>query len=186
MIRTFLAINPSEEVLENLKGLQNELRQTGADVRWIAAAAMHLTIQFLGEVREAEIAGIERALVESFRTQRPFDMESRGLGVFPNQRKPRVLWAGLHGAGLREIAERAETALSPLGFPPEERESDPHITLGRIRSMRGWEHVAAAIRDGGERSFGASRVDRATLYRSDLRPDRAVYSPIVVVPFGGA
>lgn len=186
MVRTFLAINPSAEVLERIEDFQRELRESGADVRWVAPTAMHMTVQFLGEVREEEIPGIERGLVESFRDEAAAEVEFHGSGVFPNLRKPRVLWVGLSGDGLSRISERAETALSPLGFPPEEREFRPHLTLGRLRSMRGWDRLLPLLKANGDRRFGTTRVAEIVLYRSDLRPSGAVYTPLARLPLGSA
>jgi 2'-5' RNA ligase len=184
MIRTFLAIQPSPEVLETLETFAGELRKTGGDVRWIKGDSMHLTIKFLGDVPEREIGGLSRALEERFVEQAPIDVEFRGIGVFPNMKKPRVLWVGLHGGGLGELVERAETALSPLGFPPEEREFTPHLTIGRFRSTRGWERLLAAIKDARDQSFGVGQIAKATLYQSDLRADGPVYTALTEFSFG--
>ena len=145
---------------------------------------MHLTIQFLGEVQESEVPEVERGLRQGLGTLSPFDIECRGLGVFPNQKRPRVVWVGLHGAGIATLAERTEIVLAPLGFPPQERELTPHITLGRVRSARGWETLARLLKASGDRSFGLSRIDQITLCRSQLRPDGAVYTPLVTFPLG--
>jgi RNA 2',3'-cyclic 3'-phosphodiesterase len=185
MIRAFLAIRPSEEVLRNLEDVQKELASGGADARWIGADAMHLTVQFLGDVRESELPAIEQGLGERLREIKPFDTEFRGLGVFPNQKRPRVIWVGLVGAGLSAVADAVETVLSPLGFPPQEREFSPHVTLGRVRSVHGVEGMVRTVKASGERTFGVSRVDRITLYRSVLRPDGAVYTPLREFPLGG-
>ncbi|HEV8715891.1 MAG TPA: RNA 2',3'-cyclic phosphodiesterase, partial [Candidatus Binatia bacterium] len=107
---------------------------------------------------------------------------AQGLGAFPNLRRPRVLWAGLRGEGLQEMSQALETALMPLDFPPEERELTPHLTLGRVRSLRGWEHVLAVVKEYEQTRFGESTVDQVTLYQSELRPDGAVYSPLGSVP----
>ncbi|MBI2962759.1 MAG: RNA 2',3'-cyclic phosphodiesterase [Deltaproteobacteria bacterium] len=186
MIRAFLAIRPADDVLRNLKAAQEDLGQAGIDARWVSANALHLTVQFLGDVREAEMPEIERGLREGLAALPPFDLECRGLGVFPNQKRPRVLWVGLHGAGLSSLAEATETVLSPLGFPPEERDFTPHITLGRMRSTRGAESLVRIVKASGQRSFGTSRIDHATLYRSHLRPEGAVYTPLVAFPFAPA
>ena len=185
MIRTFVAIQPSVEALGSIAVVQEELRGAGADVRWVKPEAMHLTLQFLGDVRESEMAGIERTLSSSFAEHEPFDVECRGLGVFPNQRKPRILWVGLVGDDLELLAERTEIALAPLGFPPADREFRPHLTLGRLRSMQGFDAIAAALRTSSERSFGTIRIDRAFLYRSDLRPTGSVYTALATFAFAG-
>lgn len=183
VVRSFVAIQPDAAVLEALAAFSEELRESGADVRWIKPEAIHLTIKFLGEVPESELAGIQRALGESFGEQPPIELAAHGIGVFPNLKKPRVLWVGLESDGLFGLVERAEIALSPLGFPPEEREFTPHLTLGRFRSTRGWERLSQRVKDAREQSFGSCTIDHATLYRSQLRPDGAVYSPIEVFRF---
>ncbi len=185
MIRAFLAIRPAPQVLDRLAAFQTELAKTGADVRWITGDSLHMTVQFLGDVRESELATIERGLVESFAEQPPIDVECRGFGVFPNQKKPRILWVGLEGDGLASVAERTEIALAPIGFPPEEREFHPHISVGRMRSTRGFDSLLRALKTYGTEGFGSSRIDHAILYKSDLRPDRSVYTPLVTIPFGG-
>lgn len=186
MIRAFLALRPDDEVLKSLKAVQQELGQAGIDARWVTPDAIHLTVQFLGDVREHELPEIERGLRDSIATVKPFEIEFRGLGVFPNQKRPRVVWVGLHGDGIGGVSEVVETVLSPLGFPPEEREMTPHITLGRLRSTRGTETLVRIIRASTERVFGASPVKAVTLYRSQLRPDGAVYTPVTTFPFSEA
>jgi RNA 2',3'-cyclic 3'-phosphodiesterase len=185
MIRAFLAIRPTDEVIDRLTEVQSELAEGGGDVRWVSPQTMHLTIQFLGEVQESEVPEIERGLRQGLSTLSPFDIECRGLGVFPNQKRPRVVWVGLHGAGIGALAESTEIVLAPLGFPPQERELTPHITLGRVRSARGWDGLARLLKASGDRSFGLSRIDRITLYRSQLRPDGAVYTPLVTFSLAG-
>jgi RNA 2',3'-cyclic 3'-phosphodiesterase len=185
MIRAFLAIRPTDDVTSRLAEVQSELAESGADVRWVSAETMHLTIQFLGEVQESEVPEIERGLRQGLGALPPFDIECRGLGVFPNQKRPRVVWVGLHGPGIATLAERTEIVLSPLGFPPQERELTPHITLGRLRSARGWEALSRLLKASADRSFGLSRIDHITLYRSQLRPDGAVYTPLVRFPIAG-
>lgn len=183
MIRAFLALRPDDEVLKSLRAVQQELGQAGIDARWVGADAIHLTIQFLGDVREHELPEISRGLGEAVAAVKPFDVEFRGLGVFPNQKRPRVVWVGLHGEGIAALADVVETVLSPLGFPPEERELTPHITLGRLRSARGTETLVRIIRGSGDRVLGTSRVSSLTLYRSHLRPDGAIYTPVSTFPF---
>jgi RNA 2',3'-cyclic 3'-phosphodiesterase len=185
MIRAFLAIQPDRAVIDSLIGLQSELGDSGADIRWVSAEAIHLTVQFLGDVREEELPEIERGLSQRLSALEPFDIACRGLGVFPSQRRPRVLWVGLQGDGLARLADSVETVLSPLGFPPEEREFRPHITLGRLRSARGFEGLARILKTSGERSFGSTTIDHATLYKSQLRPDGAVHTPLATFAFAG-
>ena len=185
-LRAFLAVHPTAEVLAEIERAREELSAAGADVRWSKADGLHVTIKFLGEVPEPELGGIERALEERLAELAPVEVEARGLGVFPNWKRPRIVWVGLEGGGLATIADAAESALAPLGFPPEGREFSAHLTLGRVRSPRGWETLSRTLQAQRERSFGRSTISEATLYKSDLRPDGSVYTPLRVFPLGRA
>jgi 2'-5' RNA ligase len=184
MVRAFVAIRPAAEVLDRIAAFLEELRDVGGDVRWVRPESLHATVQFLGEVPEREVPAIERALEATYRHQAPLDVECRGAGVFPGWRRPRVVWVGLRGEGLEALAERTEAALAPLGFPPAEREFRPHVTLGRVRSSRGFEPVAARLRAATDSSFGRSRIECAVLFRSELRPTGPVYSALATLRFG--
>jgi RNA 2',3'-cyclic 3'-phosphodiesterase len=177
-LRAFLAVRPSDEVLAEIARAAAELAPVSAEVRWLAADGLHVTLKFLGDVPEAEVPGIERALEERFCETAPIDVELRGLGVFPNWKKPRIVWVGLHGDGLAGLVDAAERALSPLGFPPEGREFEPHLTIGRLRSMRGWEALSRALQAAREQSFGTTRLTEVTLYKSVLRPEGSLYTPL--------
>lgn len=183
-LRAFLAVRPSDGVLAEIASASAELAAASSEVRWLPSDGLHVTLKFLGDVPEAEVPGIERALEERFLESSPVDVELRGLGVFPNWKKPRIVWAGLHGDGLVELVDAAERALSPLGFPPEGREFEPHLTIGRLRSMRGWESLSRALQAARERSFGAFRIREVTLYKSVLRPEGSLYTPLRTFALG--
>ena len=132
--------------------------------------------------RDVDPSEILAALQAALGEQPALRVQAQGLGAFPNLKRPRVLWVGLSGEGFKELSEAVETALMPLDFPPEEREFTPHLTLGRVRSLRGWERVLAAVKEYEHVRFGESTVHQVTLYQSELRPDGAVYSPLGSVP----
>ncbi len=69
---------------------------------------------------------------------------------------------------------------------PEERDLTPHITIGRVRSARGAEALVRALKGSGDRVFGSCRIEEVVLYRSQLRSDGAVYTPLVAIPLRGA
>jgi 2'-5' RNA ligase len=143
---------------------------------------MHLTLKFLGDIAQAQVEPILTALRATLSNLSSFSVQASGLGAFPNLRRPKVLWAGLHGEGLVGLQEKVESALVALDFSREERDFTPHLTLGRVRSLRGWEQVLAVVKKHEQVQFGESLVDRVTLYQSTLRPDGAVYSPLGTVP----
>lgn len=137
-------------------------------VTWVSRFAIHLTIQFLGEVAESDVPRLQRVLSEPIDLA-PFDVEWHGVGAFPSPRHPRTLWIGI-GRGATELGlleskvsqrlDRAEPGAEPFR---------PHLTLGRVRTLGvgvSWENVLRDISVRGVRS----RVGHLTLYRSALSP----------------
>lgn len=132
----FLAVPVPTEVRELVAGLTDELAGKDWPVRWVAADSAHLTLHFLGDTSPERAELLRLALPGVVARHVRFNLRTAGLGVFPNQRRPRVLWLGLHGPVHRlETLQRAiGTSLRELDSPVEEGEFHPHITLGRVRN----------------------------------------------------
>lgn len=186
LIRAFIAVNLAAPVIEEIAKVRFALQEAKGDIRWTRTEGLHLTLKFLGDIARNQVESILAVMREATCERLPLHVLAQGLGAFPNLRRPRVLWAGLSGEGLQEMSGAIETALMPLDFPPEEREFTPHLTLGRVRSLRGWERVLALVKEYEHARFGESTVDQVTLYQSELRPDGAVYSPLGSVPLGNS
>ena len=183
-IRSFVAVDLEQQVLEVLRVLQAELARAGADVRWVRPTGMHVTLKFLGAVETARLERVHAALREAVPTQPVTHLRVRGLGAFPSLRRPRVVWAGLVGDGMVALATCVEQALKPLGFPAEKRPFAPHVTLGRVKSMRGWERLEEALKAHLDDDCGATIVDRVVIYRSTLHRDGAVYALLWTIRLG--
>jgi 2'-5' RNA ligase len=178
LIRAFIAVNLAPVTIEEIAKVQSALRATKGDIRWTRAEGWHLTLKFLGDIAQDQVTPIVEALRKAFHMQPPVRTIAQGLGAFPNLKRPRVVWAGLSSDGLNVLSEKSETALTSLNFPPEDREFIPHLTLGRVRSLRGWEQVLAIVKANEQTYFGESVIDHVTLYQSNLHPDGAVYYPL--------
>lgn len=161
-----------------------ELRRVEADVRWARDDGLHLTLAFLGSVEVERLPAIQAAVEAVAARFPPIDIEVRGLGAFPNRRRANVLWAGVstesgsRGDGLQQLASAVAAALAPLGFVPDERPFRAHVTIGRVRSRRGWRRLEALIAAAEDREFGRCKARGVAAYRSDLRPDGAVYTKL--------
>lgn len=182
MIRAFIAANLATPVVEEIAKVRSALQEAKGDVRWTRIEGLHLTFKFLGDVAHSQVTPILEVVSEALRERPSLRILAQGLGAFPSLKRPRVLWGGLSGEGLQELSEAVEAALMPLDFPPEERPFTPHLTLGRVRSLRGWERTLAVVKEYERAHFGESMVNHITLYRSDLRPDGAVYTPLGSIP----
>ncbi|NLL36882.1 MAG: RNA 2',3'-cyclic phosphodiesterase, partial [Fretibacterium sp.] len=120
-LRTFVAVVPSEEVLDALEGYLRRLRPL-ARCRWVSRPQLHLTLRFLGERPPEEVEKVKAAL--SGVMVEPFEASLNGVGGFPNLNRPRVLWLGMRDGAeaLSALASRVESALEGVGI---ERESRP-------------------------------------------------------------
>ena len=157
-------------------------------VRWVRPDAIHLTLKFLGDCPAGRVDEIAAAMAQSARGVEPFSIVAGGLGLFPNPREPRVIWAGLQEATgrLAVLQKRVEEGIARLGFVPERRSYNPHLTLGRTgrdaglaEKRRLGEILAAQIVP----ILAEAPVSEITLFRSELKPGGAIYTRLSVAPF---
>lgn len=178
MIRAFVAIPLPEENQLQIKDAIQTLRQLNLDARFPTVGSIHLTLKFLGNIEEAHVPPIARALDQCCQTQSPFRVQLRGLGAFPHSANPRVLWMSVEaGRELNEMQQLLETQLVDLGFEAEERPFRPHLTVARVRSKKNLKELVRLLStEKGHFSAGSFQVKSAALYRSELKPSGAVYS----------
>ncbi|HLK12877.1 MAG TPA: RNA 2',3'-cyclic phosphodiesterase [Candidatus Binatia bacterium] len=189
-MRCFVALDLPAAVRAAVIDAQEALRRAAprADVRWVGAAGLHVTLKFLGEVAEARRDEVVAALGRAAAAHSPLGLVVRGLGGFPSARRPRVVWAGLAGGTtkLAALARDVDAALAALGFPAEARPFRSHVTLGRVRSARGLGTLAAALERQAGVDLGAWIAADITLYRSRLGPGGATYEALARLSLGGA
>ena len=172
MPRLFVAIDLPDDTKDQILSLREDDLPPG---RWSQRAALHLTLHFIGDVPEGVARAYQRVLgkVEAA----AFDLSIQGVGQFPINDRPRVIWAGVQNTpGLRALHETVGAALESEGFRRERRRFHPHITLMRFRKpiRRG----LASKWLGAHIDFYAEpfRVEQFALFKSDLQPSGAVYS----------
>jgi RNA 2',3'-cyclic 3'-phosphodiesterase len=145
-------------------------------IRWVRRENFHLTLFFLGPaVPRARLLSVADALGAVAKRTAPFEIAARGLGAFPNPSRPQVIWAGLRGDELVALAARVAAAAERCGFAPERRAYTPHLTIGRVRSIRSARWLRHALGEAANLSFGVSRVERIALYRSEPGPAFSTY-----------
>jgi 2'-5' RNA ligase len=185
-LRAFIAVELAEAVRRNVAALAAEFRRLGADVKWVEAENIHVTVKFLGQVEESDLRAICRVMDEAVAGIEPFGLAVAGAGSFPPGRRPRTIWVGLEEEAphLTEIHRRLDSGLTALNVPPDRRGFAPHVTLGRSRSERGLDRLAAAIAAAAGRRLGEQQVDALTLFQSDLTPEGPVYTPLYHAALG--
>jgi len=186
-MRTFIAVDLDPAVKTALAGLLRKLRWRGPKgITWVREAGLHITLKFLGEIDEAMAGRVGTALESAAAAVPAFRLAVRGTGAFPGApRAPRVLWAGTdEPAPFADLFSRLETGLEALGFARETRPFHPHLTLGRVKSPSGVRDVLGELERWRDVEFGAMTVSGVTLFKSALRPDGAVYSPLTEARLG--
>ena len=180
-MRLFVALEITTAVRENLAALIDELRKADAAssksrARWVRAENLHVTLKFIGHVDAGKLDAIRAALV-GVRSDAPVELRFRGLGFFPNERRPRVLWVGVEGSpNLVVLAGELDVRLSELGIPRETRDFSPHLTLARFDPPGISESLRAAAQKHLAREFGSVRTGEFHLFESKTRPTGAEYT----------
>jgi len=178
-VRSFLAFDlENEAVRKKLAAVQNLLVQTGADLKLVAPQNIHMTIRFLGDITPN---AVERVFEEMQKVQfAPFDVRISGLGVFPDLRYPRVVWAGIaEGAEkLRNVFSQLEPRLRGLGFTPDPKGFSPHLTIARVKSGRNKAQLAEFVTKNSSYDFGSVKAECLRLKKSDLTPKGPIYSTL--------
>ena len=184
-MRLFVAIDIPEDVRSAIGALVSKLRPACREARWVRIEGLHVTLKFIGETPAEKAAEIKIAL-SSLPSRTPIPIHFRGLGFFPHERRPRVLWAGIEtGAELAGVATSVEAALHPLGIARDERAFSPHLTLARFDTPRGLAALRAAIEKAGPLEFGATTAKEFHLYQSVLKPGGAEYTRLATFSFAG-
>lgn len=184
-IRAFLAVPLSAPLRQALAALQEELAPALRGVRWTPPASIHLTLQFFADLPTEVLDKLRTSVLSITAGSKPFAIDVRGLGVFPDLQRPRVLWAGLEaGPGLAQLCRDCAEGLAAVGLSVESRPFRPHLTIGRFRDGSAPGLEALLVREAG-RAVGTLAVERLVLYRSELRPGGARHSELFTVPLTG-
>lgn len=186
-MRTFVAVELSEACRRKLERAQEELRPACRSASWVRPHGIHLTLKFIGELREADLEGVTSALNLAAAEARPFRMRVSGISGFPMVGRPRVITAQVEEptGALAELAEGVEQRLcEALGITREKRPFRAHVTLGRVRDPKGCPSVSELSGMVTDPDFGEVDVDGIVLLKSDLRPSGAVYTPLARATLG--
>lgn len=189
-VRSFVAIELDPDLKRALSAVQEALRSHLDDgpVRWTRPEGVHLTLKFLGEVSADGIAEIAAQMDAAAREVDGFRIELKGVGGFPTNRSPRVVWVGVEepSGSLSLLQRQVEDRLEPLGFPKENRPFSPHLTIGRARGRGGEPHrrLGRALEALDLSPQGAMEVRTISLMRSQLGPEGAAYSQLAQSKLG--
>jgi 2'-5' RNA ligase len=183
-MRTFIAIEISEDIARILAQIESHLKYAGADVKWVKPEIIHLTLKFLGEISEKKCEGVKLVLDDIAGSTKPFELSIKDVGAFPKIEHPKVIWVGLdNGAkGSKDLAYRIDETLSKIGFAKEERPFSPHLTIGRVRSSANrdklTEKMSSASANFQLSAVPSHKVTSVILFQSTLTPQGSIYTKL--------
>lgn len=175
--RGFIAIDikPFPKLIE----FENEIKNTGANVKLVEPENIHLTLKFLGDTDESLIDRIEEITNNSVKETKPFEIQLKGAGVFPNERYIKVIWIGIeNGENISKIAGKIDDELSNLGFKREKRKFSAHLTIARVRNVKNKDELIRIIEKYKEVEFANIGVNSIKLKKSDLTPKGPIYKTL--------
>jgi 2'-5' RNA ligase len=181
-VRLFVAFELREDVREAVRELIAQLKPLGKGARWVRPEGMHVTLKFIGEVDASNLDAIRSALAP-IHSQQPVEMYFRGVGFFPDERRPRVAWCGIEAsANMAALAADIESALEPLKIERESRDFAPHLTLGRFNPPGRAEELVRVAKGLQAREFGSARETEFHLFESILGRSGAEYKKLASFP----
>jgi 2'-5' RNA ligase len=177
-VRLFVAIEIPAEVCKRLAELIGDFRVLAPSLKWVRAENLHLTLKFIGEVESTKLDAIRSALA-GIRPPGEFELTYQGLGFFPSEKRPRILWSGIQATPeLAQLAFEIDMALSALGVPREERAFAPHLTLARLGDLPLPGSLRTALSRRVTEEFGVARVTEFHLIESKLKSTGAEYTTV--------
>ena len=180
-MRCFIAIDIDENIRTQIGHLQRELRQktglTKPDVKWVDPSLIHLTLKFLGEVRDQEIAGVCQAVEGVVGRYKSFSVDVKSLGSFGST--ARVLWIGIDRSDvLLTLQKDLDEQLSQAGWPSDKKAFSGHLTLCRIKRPQAGKILQGITKDYNELDFGSLQVDSICVYKSELTSSGPIYTVV--------
>ncbi|HVN56102.1 MAG TPA: RNA 2',3'-cyclic phosphodiesterase [Anaerolineaceae bacterium] len=185
VIRAFIAIDLPAEIQAKLDQISSHLREQCSinTIRWVPANNIHLTLKFLGEVSSTNLELLTKLLQAEATRHHCFLIDVGGIGAFPTIRRPRVVWIGIQAPpALMALQRSIESETVRLGYAAEERPFSAHLTLARVShnatpdEVRKTGEVLASYKVG---PLGVVNVRSVRLFRSDLQPGGAIYTPLL-------
>ena len=186
-MRLFVAFDLPGEIQLALSEPIARLKPLCRAARWARPETMHVTLKFIGHtIADGEMEKLDatRAALAEVHSSEAVEIQYRGVGFFPDARRPRVVWCGVEScAGLVQLAADIERVLEPIGIPREARAFVPHLTLARFKSPERADALVRLAAEWASRKFGSARETQFHLFESLLKPCGAEYRKIETYPF---
>jgi 2'-5' RNA ligase len=184
-MRLFAAIDIDSQIRDRIERIQRQLQRdlnlSGREVKWVRPEQIHLTLKFLGEVRDEMLTQVCETVTQTAAQCGNFDLYVKGMGVFG--RPARVVWAGTEACPpLMSMQTAMDNAFEKIGWDKEQRPFAGHLTLCRVKTAAAGKKLATAIDLWENEVFGTVWVDKVVLYESRLSSAGPEYNAVCTAP----
>ncbi len=181
IVRLFVAVDFPSAVLSEVERIQDELRRKKLfEGRFTNPEQVHITIKFIGEVAEDQVAGVETALQ---RIQLPkMAAQLSGLDVFAVGNKIKIVYLNVVCPPLSQLATHAQEALLPWS-EREKRDFVSHATIARVKRVEDKPRLLGAVRTFEVQPLQFT-FDEFVLKQSVLSDQGPTYTNVAVYPLG--
>jgi 2'-5' RNA ligase len=180
-MRCFIAIDIDDKITKALGDLQGQLANRTnlekRDVKWVRPEAIHLTLKFLGEVRDEKVVEVCNIVEDVAGRHKNFEVDVESVGRFGG-RSARVLWvgAGKGNEDMMKLQKDLEERLASAGWPKENRAFTGHLTLCRIKNAKAGVKLAQASEEFRDLKLGTMPANSLSVYQSQLTPAGPIYT----------
>jgi 2'-5' RNA ligase len=183
--RTFVGVpvKPGPGML----ALRSELMASlsGERISWVTPELYHVTLRFIGDTSTSAIEAIRTSLKHNLLLPKAIEIDLKGVGSFGPRKRPRVIWLGFKEVELfKTLKRQVDRALESSGIQQEEHPYNPHLTLGRVRSLKDPEAYYGCIDRLAETELEPALIDSVVYYRSMLGPEGPRYTNLDKYNFG--
>jgi len=188
VIRSFLAFELPSDIKKTVKHVSEDVRGSKLNVKWVKVDNIHITVVFMGNISTEDIPAIREKIEKGCLGFEPFNISLKGLGVFPDTRRPRVLWLGLEGEieRMSSFKKGLQERLKPFGIKEEKRRFKPHLTLGRFRKPNKSDPVLEGIISRyKDLESPVCPLEELVMFKSELKPGGAEYTRLESLPLKG-
>ena len=184
MIRAFIAIKIDNLNKQKISSLISQLKKSDTAIKWASENQMHLTLKFLGDIKESDVENCSNSLKSIADNSNAFSIKFSKIGGFPNIQKPRVIWLGIDKGAeeLKLLNNKIENDFEKLGFQKEKREYSAHLTLGRVKSLKNIQNLTKIISEINLDLQDEIKINKIILFQSTLTSKGAIYTPLSEYP----
>lgn len=185
LVRTFIAIEFSESLKEEISEIQKSLKGELSKLKWVSKDNFHLTLKFIGDVESKRIPKLTEGLKRAVQGREPFMINLAGLGGFPKIHFPKVVWIGVNQGreGLVQLQKLVEDDLVAQGFDREVRPYSPHLTLARSKDYTDLKAVGDVLKGFRQPMTREELVQSIRIMKSDLRRGGPIYTCLEEITF---